>query len=191
MHMCIYMQFPRNKSMAFIKFSNAFRRNPKRKKKKIKAHCLKLKPRSALRPVLLLLLLSPGESIDFLKLYKSQHWDMVPTATSKSFLTHDIVACCSFQKHCLAWTSFSFSFAKIFLVYNSESPSLFQVLPLFQESRASMNNISRSGPQAFLYFPNFISYHSNSMTHVPWMGPVPLSSLEIFMADFLNLNIII
>lgn len=83
--MYVYLQFPGNK------FSNAFQRN---KKKKVKAHCLKLNPSSALK-TFLPLLLYPVESINFLKLHKSQHWDMVPSATSKWFLAPHCVACLS------------------------------------------------------------------------------------------------
>ena len=75
--MCVYMQFPGNKSVTLIKFSNAFQRSLPPPKKNLKAHCLKLNLSSALK-IVLPLLLSPVESVSLLKLHKSQHWDTFP-----------------------------------------------------------------------------------------------------------------
>lgn len=51
--------------------------------KKVKAHCLKLNLRSALK-IVLPHLLSPVESVNLLKLHRSQHWDTFPLV----LLTH-------------------------------------------------------------------------------------------------------
>lgn len=84
---------------------------------KAKAHCLRLNPCSALRIVLLLV--SPVESVSFHTLHKSPHWTMVPNAISKPFLSHHLVSCLSSQHHCPPSTSLpmskNVSLTKIFI----------------------------------------------------------------------------
>lgn len=78
----------------------------KESKKKVQAYCLKVNPSSVLRIVLLF----PVESVNFLKLHKPQHWDMVLTDTSIPSLSHHSIARLPFWRHCPPPTFFSLPF---------------------------------------------------------------------------------
>lgn len=153
-------------------------------------YCLKVNPSSVLR---IALLLFPVESVNFLKLHRplgygpQWHFQIISHPSRHSTLA--LLA---------SLPSTNFLFIALHLLQtlepNSQSSSPLQVLLTFPEHWAHRWTIYPKASPKPPFFPhnfNGLPYHSISVAHILWIGPVPLSVLEMFMSDFLNVNITI